>query len=49
MIRIRPAVIVEGKYDKIKLSGLLDTLIRQGKAESKALRRGEAWGGRRSG
>lgn len=27
MIRIRPAVIVEGKYDKIKLSGLLDTLI----------------------
>lgn len=27
MIRIRQAVIVEGKYDKIKLSGLLDTLI----------------------
>ena len=27
MIHIKPAVIVEGKYDKIKLSGLLDTLI----------------------
>lgn len=27
MIRIREAVIVEGKYDKIKLSNLLDTLI----------------------
>ena len=27
MIRIKPAVIVEGKYDKIKLSSLLDTLI----------------------
>ena len=27
MIQIRPAVIVEGKYDKIKLSSLLDTLI----------------------
>ena len=27
MIQIKPAVIVEGKYDKIKLSSLLDTLI----------------------
>lgn len=27
MIRIKQAVIVEGKYDKIKLSGILDTLI----------------------
>ncbi|HIT54525.1 MAG TPA: DUF4093 domain-containing protein [Candidatus Fimivicinus intestinavium] len=27
MIRIRQAVIVEGKYDKIKLSSLLDTVI----------------------
>ena len=27
MIRIKPAVIVEGKYDKSKLSSLLDTLI----------------------
>ena len=27
MIRLRQAVIVEGKYDKIKLSGLLDALI----------------------
>lgn len=29
MIRIRQAVIVEGKYDKIKLSSLLDTVIIQ--------------------
>ena len=27
MIKIREAVIVEGKYDKIKLSGILDTVI----------------------
>ncbi len=27
MIQITPAVIVEGKYDKIKLSSMLDTLI----------------------
>ncbi len=27
MLHIRQAVIVEGKYDKIKLSGILDTLI----------------------
>lgn len=27
MIKIKEAVIVEGKYDKIKLSGLLDTVI----------------------
>ena len=27
MIRIKQAVIVEGKYDKIKLSSLLDTVI----------------------
>ena len=27
MIRIREAVIVEGKYDKIKLSSLIDGLI----------------------
>ncbi len=27
MIKLREAVIVEGKYDKIKLSGLLDTVI----------------------
>ena len=27
MIRLRQAVVVEGKYDKIRLSGLLDTLI----------------------
>lgn len=27
MIRIKPAVIVEGKYDKIKLSSFLDALI----------------------
>lgn len=27
MIKIKQAVIVEGKYDKIKLSGILDTLI----------------------
>lgn len=27
MIRIREAVVVEGKYDKIKLSNLLDTLL----------------------
>ena len=27
MIRIEPAVIVEGRYDKIKLSSVLDTLI----------------------
>ena len=27
MIRIKPAVIVEGKYDKIKLSAMLDTII----------------------
>jgi len=27
MIKIRQAVIVEGKYDKIKLSGILDALI----------------------
>jgi ribonuclease M5 len=27
MIQIEPAVIVEGKYDKIKLSSMLDTLI----------------------
>lgn len=27
MIRIKQAVIVEGRYDKIKLSGVLDTLI----------------------
>lgn len=29
MIKIKEAVIVEGKYDKIKLSGILDTLIIQ--------------------
>ena len=29
MIRIKQAVIVEGKYDKIKLSSLLDTVIIQ--------------------
>lgn len=27
MIKIKQAVIVEGKYDKIRLSGILDTLI----------------------
>ncbi len=27
MIKIREAVIVEGKYDKIRLSGILDTVI----------------------
>lgn len=27
MIKIKEAVIVEGKYDKIKLSGILDTVI----------------------
>ena len=27
MIKLRRAVIVEGKYDKIKLSSLLDTVI----------------------
>ena len=27
MIRLKQAVIVEGKYDKIKLSNLLDALI----------------------
>ena len=27
MIRLQQAVIVEGKYDKIKLSNLLDALI----------------------
>ena len=27
MIKIREAVIVEGKYDKIKLSNFLDALI----------------------
>ena len=27
MIHINEPVVVEGKYDKIKLSGLLDTLI----------------------
>ena len=27
MIQIKPAVIVEGRYDKIKLSSVLDTLI----------------------
>ena len=27
MIKIRPAVIVEGRYDKIKLSSVLDTVI----------------------
>ena len=27
MLKIKEAVIVEGKYDKIKLSGLIDTLI----------------------
>ena len=27
MIKIKQAVIVEGRYDKIKLSGILDTLI----------------------
>ena len=27
MIKIKQAVIVEGKYDKIKLSGILDTVI----------------------
>ena len=27
MIKIKEAVIVEGKYDKIKLSNILDTLI----------------------
>ena len=27
MIKIEPAVIVEGRYDKIKLSSILDTLI----------------------
>lgn len=27
MIKLRCAVIVEGKYDKIKLSSLLDTVI----------------------
>ena len=27
MIKIKEAVIVEGKYDKIKLSGLVDTII----------------------
>lgn len=27
MIKIREAVVVEGKYDKIKLSGILDTVI----------------------
>lgn len=27
VIRIKEAVIVEGKYDKIKLSGILDTII----------------------
>ena len=27
MIKIKEAVIVEGKYDKIRLSGILDTVI----------------------
>lgn len=27
MIRIKEAVVVEGKYDKIKLSGIIDTVI----------------------
>lgn len=27
MLRLKQAVIVEGKYDKIKLSGILDTII----------------------
>ena len=27
MIRLKEAVVVEGKYDKIKLSNFLDTLI----------------------
>ena len=27
MIKIKEAVIVEGKYDKIKLSGILDAVI----------------------
>ena len=27
MIRIKQAVIVEGKYDKIKLSSILDAII----------------------
>ena len=27
MIQIKQAVIVEGKYDKIKVSNILDTLI----------------------
>ena len=27
MLRIKEAVIVEGKYDKIKLSSLIDALI----------------------
>ena len=27
MLKIKEAVIVEGKYDKIKLSNLIDTLI----------------------
>ena len=27
MIRLRQAVVVEGKYDKIKLANLLDTVI----------------------
>lgn len=29
MIKIKQAVIVEGKYDKIKLSTVLDTVIIQ--------------------
>ena len=29
MIKIKQAVIVEGKYDKIKVSNILDTLIRE--------------------
>ena len=27
MIKIKEAIVVEGKYDKIKLSGIVDTVI----------------------
>ena len=27
MIKVGPVILVEGKYDKIKLSGILDTVI----------------------
>ena len=41
MLKVKEAVIVEGKYDKIKLSNLLDALIIETNGFSVYIRQGK--------